>query len=763
MNIFQNNVDFYPTPKEVVERMLMGEDIAGKTILEPSAGKGDICTVLREYGATNILVCENDDHNRKLLQGKYDEFLCDDFLQLTSERVSHIDYIVMNPPFSKGCEHIHHAYDIAPPGCTIIALCNNSNFSNYYRNSYESKVKELIDNFGHHESLGRCFSTAERKTDVDVALIKLYKEGTGANEFDGYMFESVDSDSLNGNTSEGLVAYNFVRDLVSRYTGAVKLFDETMEATRRINEMAYFDDPADHDKPSYFKANIPIIFKAVKRNEDSRYSDTPVTHALYKKELKRYYWGIIFRKLNMDKYATKELREQINKFIETQGAVPFTMKNIYKVVDMVIQTNGQRMQRALVEVFDKICSLSAQNSTAGEKWKTNSNYMVNKRFIVDFIGHPQDSRWPDKNVRITYGGNIDAISDLVKALCWLTATNYDEIGSLDSHCRKQHLDWGTWFEWGFFRVRVYKKGTAHFEFLDENVWARFNQEVAKTKGWHLGSQEQKVKKSRQKKEEPDLQIPARYAELKARYKDILVLCETDPLDDAGHTEFFFLNEDAEVYCKECKKRVKKNSDGTKYYSFQMYGIVPNVISVLVQNGYRVLMAHRRNNGNILYHGYSEEKKELLWETVDKPTIENPIITVPSDSSEDVVSPDAQVTLSPMVKQFYDLKSKHQDTILLFRCGDFYETYCYDAEKASKILGITLTRSNRTKDIEGKPLSMAGFPYHALDTYLPKLIRSGERVAICDQLEAPKKNQESAENQVVESARQEESKSSGRHR
>src|SRR5574344_485577 len=124
---------------------------------------------------------------------------------------------------------------------------------------------------------------------------------------------------------------------------------------------------------------------------------------------------------------------------------------------------------------------------------------------------------------------------------------------------------------------------------------------------------------------------------------------------------------------------------------------------------------------------------------------------------------AAASLSPMLKQFYDLKAKHRDAILLFRCGEFYETYCNDAEKASKILGITLTRSNRTKDIEGKPLSMAGFPYHALDTYLPKLIRAGERVAIGDQLEAPKKNQESAENQVVESARQEESKSSGRHR
>ena len=94
-------------------------------------------------------------------------------------------------------------------------------------------------------------------------------------------------------------------------------------------------------------------------------------------------------------------------------------------------------------------------------------------------------------------------------------------------------------------------------------------------------------------------------------------------------------------------------------------------------------------------------------------------------------------ISPLVQQYLDLKKKHPDAILLFRCGDFYETYKDDAVKASNILGITLTKSNGRKDDEGKPLAMAGFPYHALDTYLPKLIRAGERVAICDQLEMPK--------------------------
>ena len=93
--------------------------------------------------------------------------------------------------------------------------------------------------------------------------------------------------------------------------------------------------------------------------------------------------------------------------------------------------------------------------------------------------------------------------------------------------------------------------------------------------------------------------------------------------------------------------------------------------------------------------------------------------------------------TPMIKQFMDLKAKHPDAILLFRCGDFYETYSTDAVIASEILGITLTKRNNGKNGAMQSLEMAGFPHHALDTYLPKLIRAGKRVAICDQLEDPK--------------------------
>ena len=524
MNIFIDNPDFYPTPNAVIEQMMMGVDFFGKTILEPSAGKGNIVDWLKGNGAREVIACENDPNNLRLLSGKCD-ILAEDFLTVTSEQVSHIDLIVMNPPFSNGAEHILHAFEIAPPGCTVVSLCNESNLSRYTYSKKEKLLSETIEMYGQWESLGNCFSRAERKTEVRVALVKLYKDGEGASEFENYFFDQFDSDAMGGE-QEGLMQYNFVRDIVNRYVSAVKMFDDVLAMSNKINETAdFYDFKTEVDektgetkqvKQTY--GYLPIRFGAVTTGDRS----TAVSHQQYKRELQKHYWHIIFQKLNMEKYATKELREQINKFIESQKCVPFTMKNIYKVIEMVIQTNGQRMLKTLVEAFDLICSFSAENSTAGETWKTNANYMVNKRFIVPSIcsGYDWYDHKPKPYVELSdYGRN--KMDDVCKALCNMTGQNYDEVGSLFDAVNysrySPHLnpgkEWGEWFEWGFFRCRGYKKGTMHFEFLDEEVWFKFNYTVAQSKGWNLPKKTQKERKrpERKKKEaapmaEPDGQL-----------------------------------------------------------------------------------------------------------------------------------------------------------------------------------------------------------------------------------------------------------------
>lgn len=481
MRLFTDNSDFYPTPEEVINTMMMGENIIGKTVLEPSAGNGNIVRWLKENGAGEVIACEKDKHLQKLFAGEC-QLLAEDFLSVTAEQVSHIDYIVMNPPFSEGIRHIRHAFEIAPAGCTIVALCNSTNLEKTWNSEYVT-LQELVKLYGNSEHIGTAFDTAERKTDVGISIVKLYKEGEADEEFADYLFSNED-DTLNSNETEGLVQYNLVRDLVNRYVSAVKLFDETMAAANKINDMARFDD-GDRTRAHY----LPIEFGAY--SFDGKHIH--VTRQQYKKQMQRYYWRIIFDKLNMEKYATNGLREQLNRFIEKQVEVPFTMHNVYQLLNMVIQTTGQRMDKALLEAFDLICSLSAENSTAGEKWKTNANYMVNRKFIVPYMTS-YDARWPRDYVTLSYSSNETKVIDVVKALCYITGTNYDSIRSLNGLIYESKIPYGEWFEWGFFRVKAFKKGTMHFEFLDEAVWAKFNQAVAKQRGWVLPKKSERKRK-----------------------------------------------------------------------------------------------------------------------------------------------------------------------------------------------------------------------------------------------------------------------------
>lgn len=478
-NLFSK--ELYPTPPEVIERMMMGEDYVGKTILEPSAGTGNIVSWLQDNGAGRVVACEIDGRLRQVLADKC-EIIGTDFLQVTSEQVSHIGMIVMNPPFSNADEHILHAWDIAPAGCTIVALCNTGTIDYYHYDRKKALLKQTVQENGNHEVLGRVFSQSERTTDVCVSLVKLYKPGSGENEFAGFFTDDVDPEELNPGV-EGLMPYNAVRDIVNRYVTAVSMFDDALAAATRINEVTKDNDC------------FSIRFGAFNKNGQ-------VTRDQYKNELQKASWRWIFKQLDMQRFVTRSVREKINKLVESQQAIPFTMKNVYRLLDMIVQTHGQRMQSTLEEAFDTICSFSAENSTAGETWKTNSNYMVNRKFIVPCITEWKAYSFSRGNPYVEIGcyGKADTLDDIHLALCHLIGTpppkDYTEM--FQYVIRNMKLEWGEWGEWGFFRIKGFKKGTMHFEFKDEEVWARFNQAVASARGWQVGSTTHSPKNKKKK-------------------------------------------------------------------------------------------------------------------------------------------------------------------------------------------------------------------------------------------------------------------------
>lgn len=466
--------DFYPTPVEVIERMLAAHDVTDKIVLEPSAGSGNIVEWLQQNGAKEVIACEKNEKLRRIVAGKC-RVVADDFLTLRSEDVSHIDMIVMNPPFSDARRHILHAYEIAPGGCEIVSLCNSSDVvDRFCMTEDKKKVKELVDEYGYSEDYQNCFSTSERKTDVYVSCIHLYKPKNGADEFDGYLFDGGEDIDLGGG-KDGLIKYDVIRDVVARYVEAVKRYDEVMELSNRMNELT-----------SLFRERYGnhIMFGAHYTGERNG-NNGKITRQRYKVDLQKDAWRYLIGKLNLRKYSTMKLNEQINKFVETQVHVPFTMKNVYRMIYLIVGTAGSRMDTAIVEAFENICGYSADNSTAGEKWKTNLNYMVNKRFVVPYMTS-YDARWPRDYVSLDCGRNESRMNDVITALAFLTGKQPEV--DLFHFIRTTRPEWGKWYSCGsFFRFRAYKKGTMHFEFEDEKVWEMFNRRVAEIKGWRVGS------------------------------------------------------------------------------------------------------------------------------------------------------------------------------------------------------------------------------------------------------------------------------------
>lgn len=511
------NKDFYPTPPEVIEQLLFGLDVNQMTVLEPSAGSGAILKVLREKGAYT-LACEKSLELQKIAQTECNEFIKPDFLEVQSQEVSHIDFIVMNPPFSKDEKHMLHAWEIAPQGCIIKSLCNSETVDNRYSRG-RRELNQIIAENGNRQGLGECFSTAERKTDVNVTLVTLYKPKTGEDEFEGF-FDMAEEEEQQAN---GLIQHNEIREIVNRYIGAVKMFESVEEISKQINIL---QEP--------FGRFNNISFGAHNRGSDGNHST--ISREQYKKSLQKSAWKTVFAKMKMEKYVTKPVLEKLNVFVEKHTNVPFKIENIYKMINMIVQTYEENMNNAIIDIFEKLTRHTHENRYEVEGWKSNSDYLIAKKFIMPWMtDHSHNG-----GMGIKYNGNYELLNDLTKSLCFLTGQNYDNISSIwnvfynrkitdPEHYRseerrrkyaneadwyvKQHdakkdfnkeayieekierdikscpdtmtYDFGKWYEWGFFEFKGFKKGTMHFRFKDEEDWAKLNKRIAEIKGLTL--------------------------------------------------------------------------------------------------------------------------------------------------------------------------------------------------------------------------------------------------------------------------------------
>jgi hypothetical protein len=439
--------------------MLDPLDLRGRVVLEPSAGSGNLVHACLERGAEEVLWCEPEPQLRAILAAiPGGHLIGNDWLQVQAEQVSHVDVIAMNPPFSADEAHILHAWEIAPPGCEIVALANWNSISGHYR-GLQLQLAKLIEAYGSKEDLGECFADAERPTRVSVGLVRLTKPGQrrGADEFEGFFLGPDDIEAQ----GHGLIPYRRSREIVNRYIEACRIFDEQVAAGVRLRNVLH----------GFFGKDLGLQVTS---------EGQAVTRNRFRKDLQKAAWKHVFDEFLPERMATSQLAKDINRFVEDQSRIPFTERNIYRMLQIVAGTQEQRIDRAVEEAIDSLTQHTQENRYGVEGWATNSGYMLNQRFIRPYMAELALS--DPRKVRLqTYGSQWEEIRDLIKALCFITGRAFEEVGTPERISENQYWP-GDWYEWGFFLFKPYKKGTVHFEFKDREVWATLNARYARIKG-----------------------------------------------------------------------------------------------------------------------------------------------------------------------------------------------------------------------------------------------------------------------------------------
>jgi hypothetical protein len=455
------NPDFYPTPPEVAATMLDPLDLRGRVVVEPSAGSGNLVSECLARGAAEVLTVEPEPKLRAILAAiPGSRLISNDWLAVTSEQISHVGLIVMNPPFSADERHILHAWQVAQAGCDIVALCNWNTVSNeHWGNRASRELCTLIEQYGSRQKLGPVFEDAERTTRCEIGMVRLTKPGqrvSGADEFDGFFLGPDDIEA----EGQGLIKYRRSRDLVNRYVEACKIYDQQLEAGVRLQAQV----------GDIYKGELGIQITmegcAASRNR-------------FRKELQKSFWKSVIAEMLPREMATSQLQGDINKFVEQQVQVPFTERNLFRMLQIIAGTTDQRIDRAVEAAFDELTRHTHENRWQVEGWKTNDAYLFNQKFIVPYLVEPD---WSGGTVSIRYGGNKSRVQDLVKALCYITGRKYEQVEKPDRPAGFDRLEPGVWHDWGFFEFKVFKKGTGHFRFKDLEDWAALNARVARIKG-----------------------------------------------------------------------------------------------------------------------------------------------------------------------------------------------------------------------------------------------------------------------------------------
>ncbi|GAB3975671.1 hypothetical protein GCM10028806_33750 [Spirosoma terrae] len=446
-----------------------------KHVLDPEAGSGAILDYLnstRHRVPRNKLYClESDPELQFTLQGKGYRFLGPDFLDYQGDY--RFDLVVMNPPFSNGDAHLLKAWEIMRNG-DIVCLLNWETINNPYTKRRQELVA-LIEQHGTVENIGPVFDELNvlRKTDIDIALVRLQKtESDPLLDFSHLRSKDKPVDlSFDLNSAETtLIKEDKIGAMLDLFEKTKEMFVGLLKAR---NQLSYYGN-------HLIDQNIFEIADNALKNGRS----TNDVYNLFIQEYGGAAWASILRKLSVEKYLTYKVKQDFEKFRQTQGSMSLTRENIIALVQMLITNRHEIMKKAVVEVFDQCTKYYHENRMMVAGWKTNDAWKVNKRIVLPryISSENREYRSQPQMFRINWNYS-DQFRDIEKVMCYLTGRDWDKITRMEDIINTIPFGKTAETETEFFWIRCYLKGTIHLRFKDDKLWERFNRTAAEGKNW----------------------------------------------------------------------------------------------------------------------------------------------------------------------------------------------------------------------------------------------------------------------------------------
>ena len=495
-NMFTDNKDFYPTPEAIINKMLCDIDFKMiHSILEPSAGKGNIVEAIKKkekfYNTTynkfsyDIDCIEADQNLQSILKGKNFRVVYNDFL--TYDTMKEYDIIIMNPPFSNGCKHLLKALEMQQRnGGAIVCLLNAETLKNPCTNDRQYLQRKLTEYNAKVEFIQDAFMDAERKTSVEIALIKVQLPEVQRQSFilDGLQKAQQQREIEADTESTQLIDSDFFKAIVNQYNLEVEAGIKLIKEYYAMKPFILSEFGKDKETGETIQTGGCILQMDIIGNRDKYNNKLSINE--YIREVRGKYWKALFENKKFIGQLTNNLQRDFYNKVEELKDYDFSLYNIYQLKIDMQKKVVKGIEDTIMELFEEFSNkYHWYDETSGNihyynGWKTNKSWIINKKVIIPLKAY--DDYYTDR-FRPTHYDIVRKLQDIEKCFNYLDGGLTEAVDLEESLKFAEEYGETKNIQLKYFTVTFYKKGTCHIVFNDDELLKKFNIFGSQHKGW----------------------------------------------------------------------------------------------------------------------------------------------------------------------------------------------------------------------------------------------------------------------------------------